>query len=208
MTSPAPPGAHRVQRRGALVVAAVVVAIDQLTKHWAVNELDDRTIDLIGSLRLNLAFNTGMAFSQGTGVGPVIGVVALLVVVGLLVWIGRAGSPLYAPAVGLIVGGALGNLIDRLFRAPGWLRGGVVDFIDVQWWPIFNVADIGVTVGGVLLLLSTLRPDRTVRPAAVDVTAEGDAATEGERGRAPAVDEPAAEELVADGLAVDERDDP
>lgn len=146
--------------RGALVVAAVVVAADQLTKRWAVDALQDRDIELVGSLRLNLAFNTGMAFSQGTGIGPVIGVVALLVIVGLLVSIGRATSPLYTPAVGLIIGGAIGNLLDRLFRAPGWFRGGVVDFIDLQWWPIFNIADIGVTVGGALLLISTLRPPR------------------------------------------------
>ena len=58
-------------------------------------------------------------------------------------------------AVGLIVGGALGNITDRLLRGEGWLRGGVVDFIDVQWWPIFNVADIAVTTGGALLLLTS-----------------------------------------------------
>jgi signal peptidase II len=144
--------------RGALLIALIVVVLDQLTKWWAVTHLDDRDVDLVGSLRLHLAQNTGMAFSKGTGLGPIIGVVALLVVVGLLVSIGRESSPLYTPAVGLIVGGAVGNLLDRMFRAPGWFRGGVVDFIDLQWWPIFNVADIGVTVGGVLLLLSTLKP--------------------------------------------------
>jgi signal peptidase II len=146
--------------RGALLIAAVVVLVDQLSKHWAVNALDDRNVDLVGSLRFNLAFNTGMAFSRGTGIGPVIGVVALVVVVGLLIAIGRATSPLYTPAVGLIIGGAVGNVVDRLFRSPGWFRGGVVDFIDVQWWPIFNVADISVTVGGALLLLSTMRAGR------------------------------------------------
>ena len=142
-----------------LTVAAVVVLADQLTKHWAVNALDDgRTIDLVGSLRFNLAFNKGMAFSQGTGLGPLIAIVGLIVVVVLLVSVGRATSPLYPAAVGLVVGGAIGNLLDRLLRGDGWLRGGVVDFIDLQWWPIFNIADIGVTVGGVLLLLSTMRP--------------------------------------------------
>ena len=144
--------------RGALVIAVVVVIVDQLTKWWAVTHLDDRDVDVIGSLRFHLAHNTGMAFSKGTGLGPIIGVVALLVVVGLLVSIGRESSPLYTPAVGLIVGGAVGNVIDRLFRSPGWFRGGVVDFIDLQWWPIFNVADICVTVGGALLLLTTLKP--------------------------------------------------
>jgi len=139
-----------------LAIAAGVVLVDQLSKHWAVNALaDGHVVDLVGSLRFNLAFNTGMAFSQGTGLGPIIGVVALVVVVILLVSIGRAESRWYPPAVGLIVGGAVGNLADRLLRGDGWLRGGVVDFIDLQWWPIFNVADIGVTVGGVLLILTT-----------------------------------------------------
>jgi signal peptidase II len=150
--------------RGALVIAVVVVIVDQLTKWWAVTHLDDHDIDVIGSLRFHLAHNTGMAFSQGAGLGPIIGVVALVVVVGLLVSIGHESSPLYTPAVGLIVGGAVGNVIDRLFRSPGWFRGGVVDFIDLQWWPIFNVADICVTVGGALLLLSTLKPE--TKPAA------------------------------------------
>ena len=79
------------------------------------------------------------------------------VIVGLLVSVGRSSSRLYPVAVGLITGGAVGNLLDRLFREPGWLRGAVVDFIDVQWWPIFNVADIGVTVGGALLLFTSLQ---------------------------------------------------
>jgi signal peptidase II len=151
--------------RGALFIAAGVVLVDQLTKHWAVNALHDRNIDLFWTLRFNLAFNTGMAFSQGTGIGPFIGIVALFVVIGLLIAIGRASSPLYTPAVGLIIGGAIGNLVDRLFRAPGWFRGGVVDFIDVQWWPIFNVADMAVTVGGALLILSTLRDERDPVPS-------------------------------------------
>lgn len=140
-----------------LAITAVVVVLDQLTKHWALNELDDgHVIDVVGSLRFNLAFNRGMAFSQGEGLGPIIGVVALVVVVALLVSVGRSTSRWYPLAVGLIMGGALGNITDRLFRGDGWLRGGVVDFIDLQWWPIFNVADIAVTVGGAALLLSSL----------------------------------------------------
>jgi signal peptidase II len=180
--------------RGALLIAAGVVLLDQLSKHWAINALADGDIHVLGSLRFNLAFNTGMAFSTGTGVGPVIGVVALLVVVGLLISVGRATSPLYTPAVGLIIGGAVGNLIDRLLRAPGWFRGGVVDFIDVQWWPIFNVADIGVTLGGVLLLLSTLRPDRQPAPAVLGDGQEGAAdGPDPEALAAAPVDEPMAD---------------
>jgi signal peptidase II len=153
---------------GPLAIAAAVVLLDQLTKEWALNALADGPIDVVWTLRFNLAFNKGMAFSQGTGLGPIIGVVALVVIVGLLVSIGRSTSRLYPLAVGLIVGGAIGNLLDRLFRAPGWFRGAVVDFIDLQWWPIFNVADIGVTVGGALLLLTSV----------LDGRAEGEAAGE------------------------------
>ena len=143
--------------RGSLAIAAVVVLVDQLTKEWALNALADGPIDVVWTLRFNLAFNKGMAFSQGRGLGPIIGVVALFVIVALLVSVGRSSSRVYPLAVGLIIGGALGNLIDRLFRDPGWLRGAVVDFIDLQWWPIFNVADIGITVGGALLLFSSIQ---------------------------------------------------
>jgi signal peptidase II len=160
---------------GPLAIAAAVVLLDQLTKEWALNALEDGPIDVVWTLRFNLAFNKGMAFSQGTGLGPIIGVVALVVIVGLLVSIGRSTSRLYPLAVGLIVGGAIGNLLDRLFRAPGWFRGAVVDFIDLQWWPIFNVADIGVTVGGALLLLTSVLDSRAHdEPAGEESAPTGD----------------------------------
>jgi signal peptidase II len=142
----------------AIAVAAAVVLVDQLTKTWALRALADGPIDVVWTLRWNLAFNSGMAFSQGEGWGPVIGVVALIVVVVLLVRMGSDGSRLSRVATGLIVGGALGNVVDRLFRDEGWLRGAVVDFIDFQWFPIFNVADIAINVGAALLILSALRP--------------------------------------------------
>jgi signal peptidase II len=141
-------------------VALFVVIADQLTKHWAVNELVDRDIDIFWTLRLNLAYNTGMAFSRGEDLGPIIGVVALVVVVVLLLSLKRQPGRLTDVAVGMIVGGAVGNVIDRLFRQDAWFRGGVVDFIDFQWFPIFNIADIGVTVGGALLVLASWRAGR------------------------------------------------
>lgn len=151
-----PPGRVRLSG-GPLAVAALVIVLDQLTKHWALGALDGgRTIDLFWTLRFNLAFNTGMAFSRGGGFGPVIGVVALVVVVVIVLSLGNTSSRLGALAAGLLIGGAVGNIIDRLFRDEGWFRGAVVDFIDLQWFPIFNVADIGVTVGGVLLVLAHL----------------------------------------------------
>jgi signal peptidase II len=142
-----------------LAVAAVVVAVDQVSKSWARRDLTTRDIDLFWTLRFHLSFNSGMAFGRGRGLGPVIGVVALVVVVGLLVSLRTAGSALATVAVGLVVGGAVGNVIDRMFRAGdgGFLGGHVVDFIDPQWWPIFNVADSAVVIGGALLVVGSRR---------------------------------------------------
>jgi signal peptidase II len=144
--------------RWPLAIAAVVVVVDQLTKHWALNALDDgRVIDLVGSLRFNLAFNTGMAFSQGEGIGRIVPILAISVVAALLMAVGRSSSRWFSVGVGLIVGGSLSNVIDRLFRGDGWFDGAVVDFIDVQWWPVFNIADAAIVVGAVLLLITSLR---------------------------------------------------
>jgi signal peptidase II len=144
------------QRLGLLVAAIVVV--DQLTKHWALNRLsDNRTIDLVGSLRFNLVFNKGMAFSQVTGAGPVIGALGFVVVIVMVLWLRRQAKGLAAVAAGLIVGGALGNLIDRSLRGDAWLRGAVVDFVDLQWFPVFNVADSAISIGAVLMIVASLR---------------------------------------------------
>jgi len=138
-----------------VAVAVAVVVVDQLTKWWAARTLDDRDIDVFWTLRFHLSHNTGMAFSRGQNWGPLIGVVALVIVVVLLLSVKRTASRLSEITVGLIIGGAIGNIIDRLVRDPGWLRGGVVDFIDFQWFPIFNVADMAITIGGGLLIVTS-----------------------------------------------------
>jgi len=154
-------------RRLTLAVAALVVVLDQLTKHWALDALaGGRTIDVVGTLRFNLAFNTGASFSLGTGWGPVVAVLAFVVAVVLVRIAGRLPSRLAAVAVGMILGGAVGNLVDRVFRAgDGFLGGAVVDFVDLQWWPIFNIADVGIVVGGVLLVIATWRNESGRDPA-------------------------------------------
>jgi signal peptidase II len=158
------PPAQAARARWSLLagVGATVLAVDQLTKWWAVEALSNgRTIDLVGSLRLKLAINHGAAFSLSQGRGPLISVLAL-VIVAVLVGSGRyATRPSSAVAIGLVVGGALGNLADRAFReGDGFMGGGVVDFIDLQWWPVFNVADSGVVVGAILLFLLEARDTR------------------------------------------------
>lgn len=156
-TSTAPTGALRVS----VAIAAVIIVVDQLTKQWALTALaDGRTIDVIWTLRFNLVFNRGMAFSQGQGLGPIIGLLALAVVVILLVSLRKGAGPWGTVGVGLVVGGALGNVIDRLFREEGWFRGAVVDFIDFQWFPVFNIADMAINIGAGVLIVGTLLGSR------------------------------------------------
>ncbi len=153
-----PTASERHRRLLPVVVAATVVLADQLTKWWALEALaGGRVINLVWTLRLNLTSNTGFAFSLGGGFGPLIAVV-VIAVIGVLVWHGRTiSSRTGAVAVGLLLGGALSNLGDRAFRGDGFLSGAVVDFIDLQWWPIFNLADAAVVIGVALFLVSSLR---------------------------------------------------
>lgn len=124
-----------------------MVAADQLTKTWAVDRLGRGPIHLVWKLDLRLSYNTGAAFSLGQGWAPVFAALAVLIVVALLVGLRRVRSRAMAVAIGLVVGGALGNLADRLFRAH---HGAVVDFIELHFWPTFNVADSCITIGVIL----------------------------------------------------------
>jgi signal peptidase II len=144
-------------------VAAAAVAIDQLTKSLAVDRLADDTVEVFWTLRFNLTFNSGLSFGQGEGLTGYITVLAVLLVVGLVWWSRSLTSRPMAAAVGLLLGGACGNLADRLFRSHD---GAVVDFIDFQWWPVFNVADIAVFCGAGLLVLATLREPEPAAPSA------------------------------------------
>jgi signal peptidase II len=165
-TDPAPPAAARPvnKLRLILLLATVIIVADQLTKAWAVASLaNEPPTHVIWTLQWNLSFNSGMAFSQAQGIGPVIGVVATLVIVGLALSLRKIDHPLALVAAGLIIGGALGNLGDRMFRGRGWMHGAVVDFIDFQWFPIFNIADVAVNVGAALLILGSILSARSHR---------------------------------------------
>lgn len=154
--SPAPAAARRRRLVVTLVSLTVgVLVVDQLTKVWALAALDDgvrRTVvgDLLG---LQLVFNPGAALSLGTGVTWLLTIVAAAVVVVVVRASRRLGSTLWSVALGLLLGGALGNLIDRLFREPGVARGHVVDFIAYGDWFVGNVADIAIVVAAVLIVL-------------------------------------------------------
>jgi signal peptidase II len=144
-----------------LIIVAVVIA-DQATKNWALNSLSDgRTIDLVWTLRFNLVFNSGMAFSQGQGLGRLIGLLAIGVAVWLWLSLKKASTNLSLVGTAMLIGGALGNVVDRLFRGEKWLAGSVIDFIDLQWFPVFNIADSAVTLGAAMLITSSVAASRT-----------------------------------------------
>ncbi|HVX17077.1 MAG TPA: signal peptidase II [Acidimicrobiales bacterium] len=142
-----------------LGVAAAVIGLDQLTKWWAVNRLSRGSIHLVWTLRLSLVHNSGAAFSffSGKGYGPAIALAAIAVLAVLALSSRQLRGRLGETAIGLVMGGALGNLSDRLFRShSGFLQGGVVDFVDLQWWPVFNLADTCVVVGVLLIAAAVL----------------------------------------------------
>ena len=146
--------ATRRSSRGPFLVAATVVALDQATKAWAVATLSDGPIRLIVDvLALRLTRNPGGAFSVFTGFTPVLALVATALVVVIIRTTRRTADPIMAHTLALVLGGAVGNLVDRLVRDPGFLRGHVVDFIDLSFWPTFNLADSAITIGVILILI-------------------------------------------------------
>ena len=142
-----------------VIVAVPVYLADQVTKAWATANLrPDQPRDLIGSvLRLNLIRNSGAAFSIGTGATWVLTAIACSVVVFVVFTARRLGSRGWALALGLLLAGSLGNLTDRMFRAPGPGRGQVVDFLQLPHYPIFNVADSAIVSAAVLIAVLAFR---------------------------------------------------
>lgn len=142
-----------------LLLALGVVAVDQGTKQWALSALTEgeRTPLLGDLLGLTLVFNPGAALSIATGQTWILTLAAVAVTVVVLRMSSRIGSRTWTVALGLLLGGAVGNLIDRLFRAPGPARGEVVDFIAYGDWFVGNVADIAIVVAAGLMILLGIR---------------------------------------------------
>ncbi len=154
----------RPRTRLLLLLAAVVLLLDLVTKLVVVATIepgeDIRTLG--GALYLTHLRNTGAAFSFAEGFTVVFTLVAVAVVVVIVRTARRLFSTGWAVTLGLVLGGAVGNLIDRVFRDPGFLRGGVVDFLSVfgpdgEVWPVFNVADSAIVCGGILGAFLALR---------------------------------------------------
>ena len=166
-TEPAPP--PRPTGRPLLATAIVlgVVVLDQLSKWWAVRELRDAPIDVIGDdIGFALTRNTGSAFSLFQAFTPLLAVVAIGVAVLLVRAVRRTRDPLMVIGLSLVLGGALGNLVDRLFRSPGFLKGAVVDFVHVGSFPTFNVADSAITIGAIIIVIWAVRTDLIEQRAA------------------------------------------
>lgn len=152
-------GSHRrpaAMRRFVMAgsVAALVVGVDQVTKSWAVHRLSHGEIHVVWKLDLELTYNTGASFGLARGWAPVIAGVAVTVVVLLLASVRHVRSDALAVAMGLVVGGALGNLTDRIVRGN---HGAVVDFIALHFWPTFNVADSCIVIGAIVAAIIVSR---------------------------------------------------
>lgn len=159
---PSKPAAGDHSRSVVLLIAGLafcVLAIDQLTKIWALNSLvlGAESRPLIGDfIGLRLIFNSGAAMSLGSSATWVMTLIATVVVVAIIRFSSRIKSKIWAVTLGLVLGGAFGNLIDRLVRAPGFPNGHVVDFIDYGVF-IGNVADIAIVIAaGIVIVLSVL----------------------------------------------------
>lgn len=140
---------------------AVVVALDQGTKTWAVHELKDGPVSIIGTdVELHLSFNAGGAFSLFRAFTPLLAFLAIVMAFVLVRAVRTADDRFTVIALALVLGGALGNLADRAFRAPSFLSGRVVDFVKVGSFPTFNVADSAITVGAVTLIVLAFLPRR------------------------------------------------
>ncbi len=160
LSDAAPTSAGRGRLLQALTgVAVLVYLLDQVSKALATRELvPGEPVSLVGSLlQLRLIRNPGAAFSVATGMTWVLTLVAVVVVVVVVRSARRLGSRGWAVALGLLLGGALGNLTDRLVREPAIARGHVVDFLDYNGWFVGNVADIAIVVAAVLVGLLGLR---------------------------------------------------
>lgn len=151
---------HKFPRLRLLTSVLPIVAVDALAKQWAVSALEHQPgVSVLNDfLRFDVVRNSGAAFSLGDGRTTMLfTILASSVVVGAFIYAPKVRDKATATALGLLVAGTAGNLLDRLFRAPGFGRGHVVDFIHVTHFPIFNVSDIAITFSAVVFIVISWR---------------------------------------------------
>lgn len=166
-------------RRTILLLSLSLLGLDQSSKLWAVAYLDGNPpIELIGGfLRLNHTTNSGAAFNIGSNFTIFLTVFALIVTTALIIFARKVAEPRWAIGFGVLLGGVLGNLTDRIFREPQFLHGHVVDFIQLPNWPIFNIADIAITTSGfwiAYLLMRDIKPFASLGDTSGDTSGDRD----------------------------------
>ena len=154
------------------MVALTAYAVDLGTKLLAVHRLTEGDpVDVVGSwLRFDLVRNPGAAFSTGTSYTVLLSVIAVIAAAVVIRYGRRLGDRTWAVALGLLLAGVLGNLTDRVFREPGFMRGHVVDFMELPHWPVFNVADMLIDAAVVLILVQSWRGVRLTGARSADGT--------------------------------------
>jgi signal peptidase II len=139
-------------------LATFIWALDFLTKNWAIANLSTAPRKIIGSfLQLTLLRNPGAAFSLATGFTIIFTSLSIAVAIFIVRTAARINHPWWAVVAGLVLGGVLGNLSDRIFREPGFLYGHVIDWIQIPHWPVFNIADSAITIAAGIAILLTAR---------------------------------------------------
>ncbi len=146
-------------------LALFIWSVDFLTKNWAVENLTSASRKVIGTfLQVTLHKNPGAAFSFATGFTIVFTSISIAVLLFILRYSSRIISTGWSVVAGLVLGGVLGNLSDRIFREPGFLYGHVIDWIELPNWPIFNVADSSIVVAAVIAFVLTVLDIHPTKP--------------------------------------------
>ena len=151
-------------------IAWAIWLIDFATKTWAIANLDSRDpIKLIGSfLQLTLVKNSGAAFSFATGATLILSIFACCVVAAIAYYAPKITSKGWAIVIGLALGGIVGNLTDRIFRAPGFFTGHVIDWIELPNWPVFNIADTAIVVATAIAVVLSIKNISPIETANVE----------------------------------------
>jgi signal peptidase II len=151
--------------RRIFLTAWTIWLFDFATKQWAISAFDFQPRKVLGDfLSFTLVRNPGAAFSFATGFSILFALLALAVVIAVTYYAKRITSTGWQVTAGLLLGGVLGNLTDRIFREPGFLSGHVIDWIQIPYWPVFNVADVAIVTAAAISFTLTLRNIPPVSP--------------------------------------------